>query len=268
MSAVPETAAPGVSPAFDVAAIRREFPILAREVHGRPLVYLDNANTTQKPRAVIEAERRYYEETNANIHRGTHFLSEKATAEYEGARAKVARFLGAARAAGGRLHARHDGGDQPRRGRFRELGPEGGRRDSPHGPRAPLEHRALAARLRPHGREARRRPDHRLGRGARSRSSRSACRTGRGSPPSRTSRTRSAPSTPSRSSSVSRTRGTCRSSWTARRPRRTSRSTSPRSAATSTRSPATRCTARPASARSTARRRGSRSCRRTRAAAT
>ena len=95
MSVVPETALPGVAPAFDVAKIREEFPILSREVRGRRLVYLDNANTTQKPRAVIEAERRYYEETNANIHRGTHWLSEKATTEYEGARAKVARFLGA-----------------------------------------------------------------------------------------------------------------------------------------------------------------------------
>jgi cysteine desulfurase/selenocysteine lyase len=95
MSVVPETAAPGVAPVFDVAKIRDQFPILARPVHGKPLVYLDNANTTQKPRAVIDAERQYYEETNANIHRGTHFLSEKATAEYEGARAKIARFLGA-----------------------------------------------------------------------------------------------------------------------------------------------------------------------------
>ncbi len=95
MSVVPETAVPGISPAFDVAKIREQFPILRQTVHGKRLVYLDNANTTQKPRAVIEAESRYYEETNANIHRGTHFLSEKATAEYEGARAKVARFLGA-----------------------------------------------------------------------------------------------------------------------------------------------------------------------------
>lgn len=95
MNVVPETALPGVSPAFDVEAIREQFPILRQTVHGRKLVYLDNANTTQKPRAVIDADRKYYEETNANIHRGTHFLSEKATAEYEGARAKVARFLGA-----------------------------------------------------------------------------------------------------------------------------------------------------------------------------
>jgi cysteine desulfurase/selenocysteine lyase len=95
MSVAPETAVPGVAPPFDVDKIRQQFPILGRPVHGKRLVYLDNANTTQKPRAVIEAERRYYEETNANIHRGTHFLSEKATAEYEGAREAVARFLGA-----------------------------------------------------------------------------------------------------------------------------------------------------------------------------
>ncbi|MBK9064155.1 MAG: cysteine desulfurase [Acidobacteria bacterium] len=80
---------------MNVEKIREQFPILAQKVHGKRLVYLDNANTTQKPRAVIDSGSRYYEETNANIHRGTHFLSEKATAEYEGARAKVARFLGA-----------------------------------------------------------------------------------------------------------------------------------------------------------------------------
>ena len=95
MSVVPEIAVPGVEPAFDVEKIRAQFPILRQTVHGKRLVYLDNANTTQKPSVVIDADRVYYEETNANIHRGTHFLSEKATAEYEGARAKVARFLGA-----------------------------------------------------------------------------------------------------------------------------------------------------------------------------
>jgi cysteine desulfurase/selenocysteine lyase len=81
---------------YDVERLRAEFPILSRTVYGKPLVYLDNANTTQKPRAVIDSDRRYYEEENANIHRGTHWLSEKATEAYEGARAKVARFLGAA----------------------------------------------------------------------------------------------------------------------------------------------------------------------------
>ena len=78
---------------FDVHAMRRQFPILAREVHGRPLVYLDNAATTQKPRAVIDAERHYYEFQNANIHRGVHALSQEATDAFEGARDKVRNFL-------------------------------------------------------------------------------------------------------------------------------------------------------------------------------
>jgi cysteine desulfurase/selenocysteine lyase len=80
---------------FDVARIRCDFPILSRRVHGKPLVYLDSANTSQKPQAVIDAESSFYEEINANIHRGTHLLSELATAAYEGAREKVRRFLNA-----------------------------------------------------------------------------------------------------------------------------------------------------------------------------
>jgi len=71
----------------------RDFPILAQTVHGKPLVYLDNGATTQKPRAVIEAERRYYEDANANIHRGVHTLSQQATDLYEAARARVGQFL-------------------------------------------------------------------------------------------------------------------------------------------------------------------------------
>ncbi len=86
------TAAVPLSP-FDAARLRRDFPILAEPVHGKPLVYLDNANTTQKPKAVIEATTRYYEKQNSNIHRGTHHLSEVATAVYEGARARIARFI-------------------------------------------------------------------------------------------------------------------------------------------------------------------------------
>jgi cysteine desulfurase/selenocysteine lyase len=82
--------------AYDVAAVRRDFPILSEEVHGKPLAYLDNAATTQKPRAVIDALVRYYEHDNANIHRGVHLLSQRATDAYEGARAKVRRFLNAA----------------------------------------------------------------------------------------------------------------------------------------------------------------------------
>ena len=79
--------------ALNVQRIRADFPILSREVHGKPLVYLDNAATSQKPRAVLEALRRYYEESNANVHRGIHALAEEATALYEEARAKVARFI-------------------------------------------------------------------------------------------------------------------------------------------------------------------------------
>lgn len=78
------------------ATIRDDFPILRQRVNGKPLVYLDSAATSQKPRQVIEAVVRYYEEYNANVHRGVYSIAERATAEYEAARAKVARFLGAA----------------------------------------------------------------------------------------------------------------------------------------------------------------------------
>ena len=80
---------------FDAAAIRREFPILDQQVHGKPLVYLDNANTTQKPLSVLEALDHYYRTDNANIHRATHLLSERATRAYEGARERIARFFNA-----------------------------------------------------------------------------------------------------------------------------------------------------------------------------
>jgi cysteine desulfurase/selenocysteine lyase len=80
---------------FDAARARADFPILRQRVRGRPLVYLDNAATTQKPRAVLDAMTRYYEEANANVHRGVHLLSERATRAYEEARLKVGRFIGA-----------------------------------------------------------------------------------------------------------------------------------------------------------------------------
>ncbi|HSM09710.1 MAG TPA: cysteine desulfurase [Gemmatimonadota bacterium] len=83
--------------ALDVANIRADFPILGREVHGRPLVYLDSAASSQKPRAVIEAMSDYLSAHHANVHRGAHQLSVEATDAYEGARAKVARFTGASR---------------------------------------------------------------------------------------------------------------------------------------------------------------------------
>ncbi len=80
---------------FDVAAIRAQFPILDQQVHGRPLAYLDNAATTQKPSAVIQAIQAYYQRDNANVHRGVHALSERATAAYEAAREKVRALLNA-----------------------------------------------------------------------------------------------------------------------------------------------------------------------------
>jgi cysteine desulfurase/selenocysteine lyase len=80
---------------FNVARIRADFPILHQEVRGRPLVYLDSAATTQKPQAVIDALVRYYTHDNANVHRGVHALSERATQAYEGARERVRRFINA-----------------------------------------------------------------------------------------------------------------------------------------------------------------------------
>jgi len=81
---------------LDVERIRRDFPILAREVHGKKLAYLDNAATSQKPQAVIDAIARYYRQENANVHRGVHFLSELATAEHERARRLAQEFIHAA----------------------------------------------------------------------------------------------------------------------------------------------------------------------------
>ena len=80
---------------FDVEAVRRDFPILAERVNGRPLVWFDNAATTQKPQAVIDRLAHFYEHENSNIHRGAHELAARATDAYEGARDAVARFLGA-----------------------------------------------------------------------------------------------------------------------------------------------------------------------------
>ncbi len=85
---------PSRSP-LDVARIRADFPILSQKVNGKPVVYLDNAATSQKPRQVIDVMRAVFEEHNANIHRGVYQFSEQTTAAFEGARAKVARFIGA-----------------------------------------------------------------------------------------------------------------------------------------------------------------------------
>jgi cysteine desulfurase/selenocysteine lyase len=85
----------GAGAAFDVGRLRADFPILGTTVRGKPLVYLDNAATSQKPRAVIETLRRYYESVNANVHRGVYYLSERATSAYEAAREKARAFLNA-----------------------------------------------------------------------------------------------------------------------------------------------------------------------------
>jgi cysteine desulfurase/selenocysteine lyase len=77
------------------SAIRADFPILDQQVHGQPLIYFDNAATTQKPRAVVEALRYYYEHDNANVHRGIHELSNRATAAFEAARTRTAQFINA-----------------------------------------------------------------------------------------------------------------------------------------------------------------------------
>ncbi len=91
-------AGPGeVESSFDIERVRADFPILHRKIRDRELVYLDNAATAQKPKAVIEAITRYYERDNANIHRGVHYLSERATAEFEAARKTVQSFLHARR---------------------------------------------------------------------------------------------------------------------------------------------------------------------------
>jgi cysteine desulfurase/selenocysteine lyase len=79
----------------DWAALRADFPILDQQVHGQPLIYFDNAATSQKPRCVIDALRHYYERDNANVHRGIHELSNRSTVAYEAARARAAQFLNA-----------------------------------------------------------------------------------------------------------------------------------------------------------------------------
>ncbi|HEY8955219.1 aminotransferase class V-fold PLP-dependent enzyme, partial [Chitinophaga sp.] len=84
-----------VTEGLDVKQIRKDFPILQQQVHGKPLVYFDNGATTQKPQVVINAEARYYEEYNSNVHRGVHHLSQVATNAYEKARITIAGYINA-----------------------------------------------------------------------------------------------------------------------------------------------------------------------------
>src|SRR5437868_14530331 len=93
MSALPIRRTTGTG--LDVEAIRRDFPILNQSVNGKPLVYLDNSASSQRPRAVIDAIARYYEHDHANVHRGAHTLSQRATDAFEGAREVVRRFINA-----------------------------------------------------------------------------------------------------------------------------------------------------------------------------
>jgi cysteine desulfurase / selenocysteine lyase len=95
MTSSAATATKAAPTSFDVERVWRDFPILSERVHGKPLVYLDSANTSQKPQAVLDAMDDYYRHANANIHRATHLLSERATALYEGSRAKAAKFINA-----------------------------------------------------------------------------------------------------------------------------------------------------------------------------
>ncbi len=97
-SAIPNQADASRFPAFDVHAVRRDFPILGERVNGKPLVWFDNAATTQKPQAVIERLVQFYQHENSNIHRAAHELAARSTDAYEAARGKVARFLGASSA--------------------------------------------------------------------------------------------------------------------------------------------------------------------------
>lgn len=96
MTVMPSTKPAVTSSSLDVASVREDFPVLKVLVRGKPLAYLDNAASSQKPTRVIEAMDRFYRELNANVHRGVHYLSEEATRQYEAARARVARFIHAA----------------------------------------------------------------------------------------------------------------------------------------------------------------------------
>jgi cysteine desulfurase/selenocysteine lyase len=151
---VPATPA-SAHPAFDVHAVRRDFPILQERVNGRPLIWFDNAATTHKPQAVIDRLAYFYQHENSNIHRAAHELAARATDAYEGARNKVARFIWApsqteeiifvrGTTEGINLVAKTWGCAE--RGRRR--------RDHRLPPGAPRQHRALAAARRRQGREA------------------------------------------------------------------------------------------------------------------
>ena len=167
--------APSMGDGYDVEAIRRDFPALQQRVHGRPLVWLDNAATTQKPQAVIDAISRFYARDNSNIHRGAHEMARRATDAYERARETVRRFLGAASTeeivfVRGTTEAINLVAQAWGR---QERGARG--RDPPDHARAPREHRPLADAGPREGRLLEGRADHRPRRG-RARGVRAAAR--------------------------------------------------------------------------------------------
>ena len=160
---------------FDLEAIRRDFPILKREVHGKPLVYLDNAATSQKPVQVIAEITRYYRDSNANIHRGVHTLSQEATEPYEGVREKLRALINAPTRRRDRLHRSTTESLNLVAHGWARHAPAGRRRGGTLRDRAPLEHRAVADAARRERHRAALHPD----------AARRHARHGRGAPADR-----------------------------------------------------------------------------------
>ena len=152
------------SRSLDVARIRADFPILSRRVHGKRLVFLDSAASAQKPQAVIDAERHFYETEYANVHRGVYWLSQRATDAYRGGARKGPSPVERARDARNRLRARRDGSDQPGGAELRPHLPLGGRRGAHHPHGASRQHRAVADAARRKGHRAESGADRRCGR--------------------------------------------------------------------------------------------------------
>jgi hypothetical protein len=139
----------------EVAKIRADFPILHTKVHGHDLVYLDNAATSQKPQAVIDAIVRYYTSANANIHRGVHYLSQLATEEFEAGRTAVQKFIHAAKASEIIFtRGTTEGINLVAQSYVRTRACTSGRRSRGDGDGTPLRHRAVADAVRGKGRDA------------------------------------------------------------------------------------------------------------------
>ncbi len=136
---------------FEVDKIRSDFPLLSQKVHGHPIVYFDNGATTQKPRQVIETVNRYYQEENASIHRGVHFLSERSTETYEKAREKVRKYINAASTSEVIFTSGTTGSINALAFSFGEKYIWDRVRSDPHRDGTPLQHRSVADGLRTKG---------------------------------------------------------------------------------------------------------------------